>query len=114
MKYIITETKYDHAFQKVIDSFIGKLKKPYLEKVVSSGNRFIYENENGIIIFIVLEGYGSHIEIHVNDEIYSTTGKLMSEKKSKKLQEQFIEWIKNNLGIKFDEVHTFDDPDYVY
>lgn len=113
MKYIITETKFNNAFQKVIDSFIGELKKPYLQKVLSSQNRFIYENDKGVIVFIVLEEF-NNIEIYINEDVYSTVAKLMSANKSNEIQKQFIEWIKNNLGIQFDTIYTFREPEYVY
>ena len=114
MKYLITENKLD----SIIDSYLTKQFKD-LEHV-KDGSRDIWINSNRKPVIIILKDAkysGVYIsDIYILDTVYASTHDMFSMNGFKDIQYHLLKWFDEHMGIKSDEVSTFDNEgvDYVY
>ena len=109
MKFIIREDKLD----SIIDSYITK-QFDNLE-YVKDGKRDLWvgPDRKPVIIIIKDNNYSS---IYVLDIIYASTYYMFSMGTFKNIQHHLLKWFDEHMGIKSDEVSTFDNEgvDYIY
>jgi hypothetical protein len=110
MKYIITEDRLDNVVDKFITTQFSGLK------LVNEGKHravWIGPDQKPIIIILSDDKY---FDVYILEDVYRLIVNMFSIKKFKEIQKHLIEWFNKHMGIKVEEVTTFDNEghDYVY
>lgn len=109
MKYLITENKLD----SIIDSYLTKQFKDLEHVKDGSRDIWIGSDRRPVIIIIKDKKYS---DIYILDTVYASTHDMFSMNGFKDIQYHLLKWFDEHMGIKAEEVFTFDNEgvDYVY
>lgn len=109
MKFIITENKLD----SIVDSYLTKQFKDL--EYVKDGSRDVWINSDKRPVIIVLKDK-KYSDIYILYTIYSSTYNMFSMNGFKDIQHHLLKWFEEHMGIKSEEVSTFDieGVDYDY
>jgi hypothetical protein len=109
MKFIITENKLD----SIIDSYLTKQLRNL--EYVKDGSRDVWINSDRRPVIIILKDKNG-CDIYLLDTVYASTHDMFSMNGFKDIQYHLLKWFDEHMGIKSEEVSTFDNEgvDYIY
>jgi hypothetical protein len=109
MKFIITENKLDSIVDSYLTKQLGNLE------YVKDGSRDVWINSDKRPVIIVLKDK-KYSDICLLDTVYAFTHDMFSMNGFKDIQYHLLKWFEEHMGIKSEEVLTFDNEgvDYDY
>ena len=109
MKFIITENKLDGIVDSYLTRQLGNLE------YVKDGSRDVWINSDKRPVIIVYKDK-KYSDIYLLDTVYASTHDLFSMNGFKDIQYHLLKWFDEHMGIKSEEVSTFDNEgiDYDY
>lgn len=105
MKFIITENKLD----SIVDSYLTKQFENLKPVKVGTSTYFWCDSEKKPVIMITHNKKFS--TIFVLDTVYVSTHDMFSMNGFKDIQYHLLKWFDEHMGIKSEEVFTFDNED---
>jgi hypothetical protein len=109
MKFIITENKLD----SIVDSYLTKQFKDL--EYVKDGSRDVWINSDKRPVIVVFKDE-EYSDIYILDTVCDITHNMFSMNGFKDIQYHLLKWFDEHMGIKSEEISTFDNEgvDYVY
>lgn len=117
MKYIITENKLNIVIDDFISSqFDGLEHIDKTDKYKTGNRRDVWVDSEGQPVIIILNRYSKQNdrEVLVVDDVYGLIYNMFSMNGFHEIQKHLVHWFEKHMGIKVDEVLTFDNGEYVY
>jgi hypothetical protein len=115
MKYIITENKLNNIIDEFISSQFDSLKHINDNKTFEfRGRRDVWVGDDGLPVIIILNIHSKSCEVLILDNVYDLIYNMFSIKGYPEIQKYLVNWFEKHMGIKVDEVNTFDNGEYVY
>lgn len=129
MKIIIKESQLDKFIDNYITSQLGNLTKKE-EKVKSSVDRWVFKNEKGNVMMVLVIGMNGIPKISINNDIYKNIVNLFGlqdefisittskgyHHKITKIQDYLNSWVKNHMGLNSTPIDTFENgnEEFIY
>ena len=106
MKYIITESKLDSIIEDFITEQFSGLK------LVNEGkNRAVQNGREGQTVIIIISD-DKYFEILILEDVYSLIVNMFSMNGFHEIQIHLVRWFEKHMGLKVDEVQTFDNTGF--